>query len=86
MEMKIADNGPGVPEKNRAHIFEPFFTTKEDVGTGLGLWVSKEIAERHGGKIELSSDHHSDLGGAVFVVFLPYEAQLETAGGAAWAS
>lgn len=82
VEIKIADNGPGVAEKNRAHIFEPFFTTKEDVGTGLGLWVSKEIAERHGGKIELSSDHQSDLGGAVFVVFLPYEAQMETAGGA----
>jgi PAS domain S-box-containing protein len=83
VEMKIADNGPGVAEKNRAHIFEPFFTTKEDVGTGLGLWVSKEIAERHGGKIELSSDHNSDLGGAVFMVFLPFEARLETAGGAA---
>jgi len=83
VEVTIADNGPGVPEKNRAHIFEPFFTTKEDVGTGLGLWVSKEIAERHGGKIELSPDHQSDLGGAVFVVFLPYEKQLEAAGGAA---
>lgn len=82
VEVTIADNGPGVPEKNRAHIFEPFFTTKEDVGTGLGLWVSKEIAERHGGKIELSPDHQSDLGGAVFVVFLPYEKQLEAAGGA----
>jgi len=82
VEVTIADNGPGVPEKNRVHIFEPFFTTKEDVGTGLGLWVSKEIAERHGGKIELSPDHHSDLGGAVFVVFLPYEKQLEAAGGA----
>jgi PAS domain S-box-containing protein len=81
VEVTIADNGPGVPEKNKAHIFEPFFTTKEDVGTGLGLWVSKEIAERHGGKIELSPDHHSDLGGAVFVVFLPYDAQMEAAGG-----
>ncbi len=80
VEIKIADDGPGVAEKNRAHIFEPFFTTKEDVGTGLGLWVSKEIAERHGGKIELSPDHQSDLGGAVFIVFLPYEAQLEAAG------
>lgn len=83
VEIKVADDGPGVAEKNRARIFEPFFTTKEDVGTGLGLWVSKEIAERHGGKIELSPDHQSDLGGAVFVVFLPYEAQLEAAGGAA---
>ena len=83
VEIKIADNGPGVPEKNRAQIFEPFFTTKEDVGTGLGLWVSKEIAERHGGKIELSPDRDADLGGAVFTVFLPYAAQLEAAGGAA---
>ena len=80
VEIKIADDGPGVPEKNRAHIFEPFFTTKEDVGTGLGLWVSKEIAERHGGKIELVRGTENDLGGAVFIVFLPYEAQLEAAG------
>jgi PAS domain S-box-containing protein len=81
VEIKIADNGPGVPEKNRAHIFEPFFTTKEDVGTGLGLWVSKEIAERHGGRIELGRGTEDHLGGAVFTVFLPYAMQLERAGG-----
>jgi PAS domain S-box-containing protein len=83
VEITVADNGPGVPEKNHAHIFEPFFTTKEDVGTGLGLWVSREIAERHGGNIELDSDHNSSLGGAVFRVFLPLDARLEAAGGAA---
>lgn len=83
VEIQIADNGPGVPEKNYAHIFEPFFTTKEDVGTGLGLWVSKEIAERHGGTIQLDSADNNGLGGAVFTVFLPFEAHLEAAGGAA---
>jgi signal transduction histidine kinase len=83
VEIKIADDGPGVAEKHRAQIFEPFFTTKEDVGTGLGLWVSKEIAERHGGKIELDPGRNADLGGAGFTVFLPYQAQLEAAGGAA---
>jgi PAS domain S-box-containing protein len=83
VQIQIADNGPGVPEKNYAHIFEPFFTTKEDVGTGLGLWVSKEIAERHGGNIQLSSGIDNGLGGAVFTVFLPFEAHLEAAGGAA---
>src|SRR6476646_5773803 len=77
VEIEIADDGPGVPEKNRAHIFEPFFTTKEDVGTGLGLWVSKEIAERHGGKLRLGSGHDNGLGGAVFIVFLPFEGHLE---------
>ncbi|HEY5029661.1 MAG TPA: CHASE3 domain-containing protein [Candidatus Angelobacter sp.] len=81
--IQIADNGPGVPEKNHAHIFEPFFTTKEDVGTGLGLWVSKEIAERHGGTIQLDTSNSNGLGGAVFTVFLPFEAHLEAAGGAA---
>jgi PAS domain S-box len=83
VDVRVADNGPGVPDKNRTHIFEPFFTTKEDVGTGLGLWVSKEIAERHGGKIRLGSAHDNGLGGAVFIVFLPFEGHLETAGGAA---
>jgi PAS domain S-box-containing protein len=83
VEIQIADDGPGVPEKTHSHIFEPFFTTKEDVGTGLGLWVSKEIAERHGGTIQLDTANNNGLGGAVFTVFLPFEANLEAAGGAA---
>ena len=83
MEIEIADDGPGVPEKNRAQIFEPFFTTKEDVGTGLGLWVSKEIAERHRGKVQLSLGKDGGLGGAVFTVFLPLDAQIEASSGAA---
>lgn len=83
VHLQVADNGPGVPAENSVHIFEPFFTTKEDVGTGLGLWVSKEIAERHGGKVQLSSGKDNGLGGAVFRVFLPFDAHLETASGAA---
>ena len=83
VEIRVADSGPGVSVENRARIFEPFFTTKEDVGTGLGLWVSREIATRHGGTIEVSPGKDSDLGGAVFTVFLPYEAETEAVGGAA---
>ena len=83
VEIKIADNGPGVAEKDRAHIFEPFFTTKEDVGTGLGLWVCKEIAERHGGTVQLSLSKDGGLGGAVFTVFLPLDSRIEAASGAA---
>jgi signal transduction histidine kinase len=81
VELKVEDSGPGVSAEHRLHIFEPFFTTKKDVGTGLGLWVSKEIAERHGGRIELSSSPNG-LGGAVFTVFLPSE-HSASAGGAA---
>jgi PAS domain S-box-containing protein len=83
VEISVADNGPGVAAENRVHIFEPFFTTKQDVGTGLGLWVSKEIAERHGGSIQLNTNHERSLGGAVFTVFLPFEAAAEAVGGAA---
>jgi PAS domain S-box-containing protein len=83
VEVRVADNGPGVATENRGRIFEPFFTTKQDVGTGLGLWVSKEIAGRHGGSIEVSSNKDNDLGGAVFTVFLPFEAETEAVGGAA---
>jgi PAS domain S-box-containing protein len=83
VEIKVADNGPGVPAENRTRIFEPFFTTKEDVGTGLGLWVCKEIAERHGGKVQLSLSKDGGLGGAVLTVFLPLDSPIEAASGAA---
>jgi PAS domain S-box-containing protein len=83
VEVKVEDNGPGVAAENRAHIFEPFFTTKKDVGTGLGLWVCKEIAERHGGNVEVSSGEEGGLGGAMFTVFLLCAAESEAVGGAA---
>ena len=53
VQMLIEDDGPGIADENKERIFEPFFTTKKDVGTGLGLWVSREIVERHGGTIQL---------------------------------
>lgn len=73
MEIHIADTGPGVPEDVRPHIFEPFYTTKEvGQGTGLGLYLSYWIAERHGGSLEVKG---SSNGGATFVLRLPQEAQ-----------
>ena len=47
----VRDNGAGIREENVGRIFEPFFTTKADVGTGIGLWVTKELAEKHRGRI-----------------------------------
>ncbi len=67
----IADNGPGIPQEIRARLFEPFVTTKKDVGTGLGLWVCKNIIERHGGTIRLKSSSRSGSSWTVFSVFLP---------------
>ena len=46
----VADTGCGMSASTRRRIFEPFFTTKEATGTGLGLWVSAEIIQKHRGK------------------------------------
>ncbi len=71
VHLAVEDDGPGVTEENAERIFEPFFTTKKDVGTGLGLWVVKEIVERHGGAIGVNSQNGNGLRGAIFTVQLP---------------
>jgi PAS domain S-box-containing protein len=65
----IEDNGTGISSANIAHIFEPFFTTKPEMkGTGLGLSVSYGIIKKHGGRIEVKSEHGK---GSKFSVLLP---------------
>lgn len=76
IQVKVEDDGPGIAPENIKRIFEPFFTTKKDVGTGLGLWICKEIAERHGGSVEAHSDNANGAKGAVFTVLLPYQEEL----------
>ncbi len=65
----VADTGSGVSEKTRATLFQPFHTTKGATGSGLGLWVSKEIIDRHGGRIALRSVVGQ---GTVFRLSLPH--------------
>jgi len=69
VSIKVADNGPGIPEHLRARVFEPYFTTKPTgIGTGVGLAVSLGIVEAHGGT--LTADCPGE-GGAVFTIMLP---------------
>ena len=49
---ELSDDGPGVPAEYRAHIFEPFFTTRPG-GTGLGLYIARELADANGAALEL---------------------------------
>jgi signal transduction histidine kinase len=67
----IADNGVGIPPAVAAKIFEPFFTTKEEKGTGLGLWVSKGIAQKHEGSISMRTSTRRGRSGTAFSICLP---------------
>lgn len=73
VRITVADNGKGISAETRQHLFEPFFTTKGAVGTGLGLWVSKQIIDKHGGTIRLRSSNDGKRRGTVVSVVLPTE-------------
>ncbi len=77
IQISVEDDGPGLDPRHAQQIFEPFFTTKRDVGTGLGLWVSKQIVERHDGSIQ-AEPRGRDLKGARFTVLLPAREAAET--------
>ena len=71
VRISVGDNGHGIAPENRAKVFQPFFTTKAAVGTGLGLWVSKAIIEKHNGRISLRTSTRPQRSGTVFCVDLP---------------
>ncbi len=74
VEIRISDDGIGIPDAQLPRIFEPFFTTKTEgreeglPGLGLGLWVSRQIVEDHGGRIEVQN---RSGGGTTFTLTLP---------------
>ena len=69
--VEVADSGPGIPPESAKRLFQPFFTTKGADGTGLGLWVSMGIVQKHGGSISLIESGDPELQGACIRVFLP---------------
>jgi PAS domain S-box-containing protein len=73
VELKVEDNGAGIPEANLEQIFEPFYTSKgREQGTGLGLSISHRIIEEHGGTIDVVSTVGE---GSCFTVRLPCAAK-----------
>jgi light-regulated signal transduction histidine kinase (bacteriophytochrome) len=55
LEIVVRDEGEGMSEETQRQLFRPFFSTKGDLGNGLGLYISNEIVERHGGRLEVES-------------------------------
>lgn len=82
VRITVADNGPGIPMAIRDRVFEALFTTKDATGTGLGLWVSRQIIEKHGGSIHFRSHCTGEKTGTVFSVVLAAQEMEEAAANA----
>ena len=75
LRITIADTGHGMSPATLKRIYEPFYTTKDLNGTGLGLWISAGIMDRHHGRIRVRSSMHPVYHGTVFSLLLPLDPQ-----------
>lgn len=72
LQIVVRDTGHGIRRDHLEHVFEAFFTTKGNLGTGIGLWVARQIVERHGGQISISSSTKTDDSGTTVTIALPF--------------
>jgi signal transduction histidine kinase len=73
VRVAVSDSGMGMTAETMRSIFDPFFTTKGTVGTGLGLWVCRQLVEKHGGSIRVRSNTDGVHRGTTFSVMLPQD-------------
>ncbi len=69
VHIEISDDGEGIPENVRNHLFEPFFTTEKS-GTGLGLYIARELADANGAKLQLKTPTQSTSAGSQFIIHI----------------
>ncbi len=72
IQVVVRDDGVGIDGELLTKVFEPFFTTKGNLGTGIGLWVAKQLVERRGGQISLASSTAQKNSGTVITIFIPF--------------
>ncbi|HEY4381161.1 MAG TPA: ATP-binding protein [Acidobacteriaceae bacterium] len=72
VRISIADSGPGMPPEVLQRIAEPFFTTKEGTGTGLGMWVVRELIKKQNGSLSIHSSTAADHHGTTVSCFIPF--------------
>jgi PAS domain S-box-containing protein len=70
IRITVADDGTGIAREYRQRLFTPFFTTKREIGTGLGLWITKDLLEKKGGHIRFRSRTETKSGTAIGL-FIP---------------
>ncbi len=73
IEILVRDKGTGISRENLDRIFEPFFSTKGQRGTGIGLWVARQLLEKRGGSIHLQSSTDFPGNGTTVSVFIPFQ-------------
>jgi len=76
IQIVIRDEGTGIRQEYLDKIFEPFFSTKGNLGTGIGLWVAKQLIEKRGGQISVATNTESGQSGTTVTVFLPFQPSL----------
>jgi PAS domain S-box-containing protein len=79
IRITVCDTGCGIEAQHKKNLFQPFFTTKADVGTGLGLWITRSIVEKHRGTIRVKSRTGPKEHGTVFSIFLPSDPERAAA-------
>lgn len=72
IQVVVRDSGVGIEHQNLSRLFEPFFTTKGNLGTGIGLWVAKQLVERRGGRIGIASTTSAEGSGTAVTIFIPF--------------
>jgi PAS domain S-box-containing protein len=80
VQLVIRDNGTGIRTDHLEKVFEPFFTTKGQTGTGIGLWVARQLVKKRGGSISIASSTEKGNSGTTITIFIPLSVpQLSTA-------
>jgi two-component system NtrC family sensor kinase len=72
LKLLVGDNGSGISPQSLRRIGDAFFTTKGQEGTGLGMWVTRGIIRKYGGRMQLASSTREERHGTVISIFLPY--------------
>jgi PAS domain S-box-containing protein len=72
VQVIVRDQGIGIDPEYLGRIFEPFFSTKGNLGTGIGLWVTKQLVERRGGQITVTSSTEPGKSGTSIALYIPF--------------